>query len=223
METNKQAEPTMEEILASIRRIISEDDPGAGHGATAAAAAMEGAAKDEGGNPDDVLELTEVVPEQPAAGAGDGTAPARTTQDEIDALMSGDAPAEPSPVEPSATEPPATEPSPAGPVPHAGEAGVGAGAPAAAPVRQADGAGLVSPEAAAASTAAFAGLAAALGGRDGPRGGTPIGAGAVTLEDLVRELLRPMLREWLDANLPGLVERLVRREIERIARRAEEE
>jgi uncharacterized protein len=41
---------------------------------------------------------------------------------------------------------------------------------------------------------------------------------ARTLEDLVREMLRPMLKTWLDDNLPGLVERLVRSEIERVAR-----
>ena len=37
---------------------------------------------------------------------------------------------------------------------------------------------------------------------------------ARTLEDLVREMLRPMLKTWLDDNLPGMVERLVRAEIE---------
>ena len=41
---------------------------------------------------------------------------------------------------------------------------------------------------------------------------------AKTLEDLVREMLRPMLQAWLDDNLPILVERLVRAEIERVAR-----
>ena len=39
-----------------------------------------------------------------------------------------------------------------------------------------------------------------------------------TIEDLVREMLRPMLKTWLDDNLPGMVERLVRAEIERVAR-----
>jgi cell pole-organizing protein PopZ len=39
-----------------------------------------------------------------------------------------------------------------------------------------------------------------------------------TLEDLVREMLRPLLKNWLDDNLPGLVERLVRAEIERVSR-----
>jgi cell pole-organizing protein PopZ len=39
-----------------------------------------------------------------------------------------------------------------------------------------------------------------------------------TLEDLVREMLRPILKSWLDDNLPNLVERLVRAEIERVSR-----
>ena len=39
-----------------------------------------------------------------------------------------------------------------------------------------------------------------------------------TIEDLVRDMLRPMLKSWLDDNLPGLVERLVRAEIERVSR-----
>jgi len=39
-----------------------------------------------------------------------------------------------------------------------------------------------------------------------------------TVEDLVREMLRPMLKHWLDDNLPGLVERMVRSEIERVSR-----
>jgi uncharacterized protein len=41
---------------------------------------------------------------------------------------------------------------------------------------------------------------------------------ARTLEDLVREMLRPMLKAWLDENLPNMVERLVRSEIERVSR-----
>ena len=39
-----------------------------------------------------------------------------------------------------------------------------------------------------------------------------------TLEDLVKEMLRPMLKTWLDDNLPTIVERLVRVEIERVSR-----
>ena len=41
-------------------------------------------------------------------------------------------------------------------------------------------------------------------------------AGSDTLEGMVREMLRPMLREWLDANLPRMVEEMVQREIGRI-------
>ena len=41
---------------------------------------------------------------------------------------------------------------------------------------------------------------------------------ARTLEDLVKDMLRPMLKNWLDENLPTIVERLVRSEIERVAR-----
>jgi cell pole-organizing protein PopZ len=41
---------------------------------------------------------------------------------------------------------------------------------------------------------------------------------ARTLEDLVREMLRPLLKSWLDDNLPGIVERMVKAEIERVSR-----
>ncbi|HSJ40267.1 MAG TPA: DUF2497 domain-containing protein [Xanthobacteraceae bacterium] len=47
---------------------------------------------------------------------------------------------------------------------------------------------------------------------------TIIGQNARTLEDLVKEMLRPMLKTWLDDNLPSLVERIVRAEIERVSR-----
>ena len=39
-----------------------------------------------------------------------------------------------------------------------------------------------------------------------------------TLDDLVHEMLRPILKVWLDDNLPGMVERLVRAEIEQISK-----
>ena len=41
------------------------------------------------------------------------------------------------------------------------------------------------------------------------------------VETLVRQAVEPMLRDWLDVHLQGIVERLVRREVERISRRAE--
>jgi hypothetical protein len=47
---------------------------------------------------------------------------------------------------------------------------------------------------------------------------TVLSNNARTLEDLVKEMLRPMLKSWLDDNLPGLVERIVKTEIERVSR-----
>jgi uncharacterized protein len=70
--------------------------------------------------------------------------------------------------------------------------------------------GMLSPEAAAGAEAAFSHLADTLISR---------AAGERSIEDITRELLRPMLKQWLDENLPALVERLVREEIERVARR----
>jgi len=74
---------------------------------------------------------------------------------------------------------------------------------------------LLAPETAAAATTSVGNLMRTLASertlqvhRDGP-----------TIEDIVREELRPMLKQWLDANLPDLVERLVRAEIERVVRR----
>ena len=47
---------------------------------------------------------------------------------------------------------------------------------------------------------------------------TVLSNNARTLEDLVKEMLRPMLKGWLDDNLPGMVERIVKAEIERVSR-----
>jgi cell pole-organizing protein PopZ len=66
---------------------------------------------------------------------------------------------------------------------------------------------LLSPSSTAAVSAAFNALA-----------GTVLTEHARSLEDIVREMLRPMLKQWLEENLPALVERLVRAEIERVSR-----
>ncbi len=47
---------------------------------------------------------------------------------------------------------------------------------------------------------------------------TVLSNNARTLEDLVKEMLRPLLKSWLDDNLPGVVERIVKAEIERVSR-----
>jgi cell pole-organizing protein PopZ len=74
---------------------------------------------------------------------------------------------------------------------------------------------LVAPETAAAAAHSVDGLVRALTDRT-----TRVRGGGPTIEDLVREELRPLLKAWLDANLPPLVERLVRAEIERVVGRA---
>ncbi|MCW8951729.1 MAG: DUF2497 domain-containing protein, partial [Rhodospirillales bacterium] len=67
------------------------------------------------------------------------------------------------------------------------------------------------------STDALSDLAKALlGQRD-----IAVGTRDLTLEGVVREILRPMLREWLDRNLPYLIERLVKKEIDHMINRAE--
>ena len=164
-ETNTQTEPSMEEILASIRRIIAED------GEEKPADAAPPAAEEE------VLELTEVVQEE-----------------------------EPPPA-PAALDDPEPEAAPP----------VRAAAPAFAPRVNADEDDrLVSQPVAAASVAALSQLAAL-----SSRPGLGIGNGQLTIEEMVRDLLRPMLRDWLDANLPGMVERLVKDEIGRMVRDAQ--
>jgi cell pole-organizing protein PopZ len=52
------------------------------------------------------------------------------------------------------------------------------------------------------------------------RGAPVYRSGGPSIEDVVREELRPMLKQWLDQNLPPMVERLVRAEIERVVGRA---
>ena len=46
--------------------------------------------------------------------------------------------------------------------------------------------------------------------------------GNITLEDLVREMLHPMLKDWLSENLPPMVERMVQKELEKLARQAQD-
>jgi cell pole-organizing protein PopZ len=187
-----QHEPSMEEILASIRKIISED----GDGAAAAPAAA-----------DDVLVLTDEVDENgaPATAAAPpppvvafapepAPAPPPPLPDEPSVQL-----AEPEPeFEPARAEPAAVEPPPA-PVPP-----------------QEFGRRLISETTATASLAALSELVSRTH-REPDIESLPLGNANRTLEDLTRELLRPILKAWLDDNLPELVERIVREEIGRLA------
>ncbi len=76
---------------------------------------------------------------------------------------------------------------------------------------------LVSPSVAEAAAATMAQLAA----RRASQAVEHSGADGLLVETLVRQAVEPMLRDWLDVHLQAIVERLVRREVERIARKAE--
>jgi uncharacterized protein len=78
---------------------------------------------------------------------------------------------------------------------------------------------LVSSTAAEAAVTAF-GRLATVAAEQRAELGPGLGAGARTLEDIVRDALRPLLQAWLDDHLPGIVERLVEVEIHRLAREA---
>jgi uncharacterized protein len=183
------SEPSMEEIIASISRIIAEDKPGAERrvGATAPVEAA-GPAKRS-----DILELTQVVDEDGSVRrvspwAGDPTAPSSTPNTPIVSPTDATGRIEP-------------QPSPADPLL---EPRLGSG-----------GERIVSAATSGAVAATFAQLGALP--RE-PRTETELQLGGVerTLEGIVREMLRPLLQDWLDSHLPGIVERLVREEIARV-------
>ncbi|MGH7155960.1 MAG: DUF2497 domain-containing protein [Acetobacteraceae bacterium] len=75
---------------------------------------------------------------------------------------------------------------------------------------------LVAPAAAAAAASSVGNLVRALAADRSVQ----VHSGGPTIEDMVRAELRPLLKEWLDTNLPGVVERVVRAEIERVLGRA---
>jgi cell pole-organizing protein PopZ len=77
--------------------------------------------------------------------------------------------------------------------------------------------GLVSQAVAAASGASISQLAQAVARERA----VSLGNHGLTLEELVREICTPILKHWLDSNLPYIVERIVKQEVERIATRAE--
>jgi uncharacterized protein len=180
----------MEEILASIRRIISEDGeagkepPAMPAAAATPAAVLPPESAKPADKPAEILELTEMV-------SDDG----KVTNLSAQAAAPAPAPAPP---------PPPPEPAP----------------PAAAPA--AAGEGLISATPAAAAASSLASLQAMAKEPESETLAQPrslaLGEGSLTIEDIVREELRPILQSWLDENLPGMVERLVQKEIKRITR-----
>jgi uncharacterized protein len=183
------ADPSMEDILASIRRILNEEEVPAD-----AAAPIEAAADD------DVLVLDESM----MVSAGEHLRDAFEGEPEPEPLVPKILPA-------GHVEPPEIEPEPLSK--ETAAAASNQTSPVQAPAKLSD---LMAPETAAAATSLVGSLVKSLSaGRS-----TQVYSGGPTLEDLVRAELRPLLKEWLDAHLPPLVERLVRTEIERVVGRA---
>lgn len=162
------SDQSMEDILASIRRILNEDEAPATQGGAAAPAAEDSALAAAPGEPEPLLLTEEMI-------VADAAPP----------------PVAPPPA-PAVVEPVVVP----------------------APPLAAD--SLLAPAVAAAASASVGQLLRAV---STDRGAT-VTRGGPSIEDVVREELRPLLKTWLDQHLPGIVERLVRAEIERVTGRA---
>ncbi len=180
-------EPSMEEILASIRRIISEDSEAPGQEGRPATPA----------SPGDPAEAAR--PAAPVGSVGADVAPER-----------GGPGADPVPAG-AAAWPPATDAGSASPVARVDDDDDVFQLDEIAPAEALGGGGaqddiLDLTELAPEQPGLGNGHALAT-----PVGALPLGNGSATLEQMVREMLRPMLQEWLDRHLPGIVEQEVRR------------
>lgn len=178
----KSQEPSMEEILASIRRIIADDD----------------ASKR-------VPETPKAAPASKPAAPPTPEPPASSLPGPVDFVPSGSK---------NGSDGPASDileltNSMASPAPRtAPDMGFGEGSDRPSrPNGRDTQSELLSRSTSAAVNSAFGTLAQ-----------SALTQNARSLEDLVREMLRPLLKAWLDENLPGMVERLVRSEIERVSR-----
>jgi cell pole-organizing protein PopZ len=235
----KVQEPSMEEILASIRRIIADDEAkpaGAEKPASPAAARPEAPPRPS---------VMKDIPPSAIAPAPKPAAPkpappppapapepavANNNQDDIDAMLASLDAATPEadirPAQPDADvfeltdemalPDPAPAPAPFNKIEPADdiEFSEGASAKARRPAyepppfeSEPPAQPILSRTTVSAVESAFNSLA-----------NTVLSNNARTLEDLVKEMLRPMLKSWLDDNLPGLVERIVKAEIERVSR-----
>lgn len=252
----KAQEPSMEEILASIRRIIADDEAKPANAAKpVAAVAPKPEPPKPAPPPSKPAAMTPPPPAPPQAAAPKPAAPKpapapppaaeSNSQDDIDALLAGlDAATPEEEVRPPQPDGdvleltdemalPEPEPVPAPtPLPHAAfqkpipddvefaeaapkprapepRAPEPAYQPASPPASWSE-----QPQAPIMSTATMSAVESAFNSL----ANTVLSNNARTLEDLVKEMLRPMLKSWLDDNLPTLVERIVRQEIERVSR-----
>ena len=182
----------MEDILQSIRRIISEDGD---------------APPQASGSASDILELTDMLPEEEQAPA------ASDVLTKIDTMLAvGKKPEEPAPA--PAPEPIAAQ-APEPPPP----------APQAKPVAKEEPlmpspaeyeSSILSLETAEAITSTLGKLEA----REPPMPSisSPAFNSGNTVEKMVADMLRPMMKQWLDTNLPTIVERIVEREVRKLIR-----
>lgn len=202
-------DPSMEDILASIRRILNEDEtPKSAPEPAFPADPKPGVL---------VLDASMMVPETPVRDIAAARDPEPAPREEK-AQASSPAPAASvtalAPVA-SATPAPAAAP-PADPGTLMGR-GAARQVLAGQPKEPSEpGTPLVAPEAAAAAGASVDALMRTLANERN----TAVQRGGPTIEDLVRAEIRPLLKDWLDNHLPPLVERLVRAEIERVVSRA---
>lgn len=210
----EQQDNSIEEILASIRQIISEDDPKKEEGAVAEPVPQGSAPEPEPAideSPADILAaLSQTVDDAPA----DEPVAAETSEDDVFELVDR--------VIADETEPVAPEPEPVAPPPPPPPPPVAAApepvAPPAPPAPVADDTPIFTEQAATATLGAFSKLSeTVLLERQ-----RAIAGSNVTLEDIVKELLQPLLRQWIDQNVPGIVDRLVREELEKLSRQARE-
>jgi uncharacterized protein len=233
----KVQEPSMEEILASIRRIIADDEakPAAAEKAPPASPAVA-PAKPEKAAPAPVAPPKAAAPvvappPPPPPPAPAPPAAASNSQDDIDALLNGlDEATTPEEIRPAAADvdvleltdemalpdtPPQAAFKTVEPPDDLEFTETSAKAPPRAPAYEPPpqvenpvaSQPILSRSTVSAVESAFNSLA-----------NTVLSNNARTLEDLVKEMLRPMLKSWLDDNLPGLVERIVKAEIERVSR-----
>ncbi len=205
----KASEPSMEEILASIRRIIADDQVKPAAPVTDSIPQAQVVAAAPPPPPPPVARAPEPVsaPAVEALDLGIEATPAEEepqSQDDIDLLFSEISAPEPEP-EPVFTPPPVQFIPPAMPEPVS--APVMLPPVPVAPAPQMDMPGLISAQASGAVANAFGALSHTILANNGR-----------TMDDLVQDMLKPMLKSWLDENLPSMVERLVRAEIERVAR-----
>ena len=184
-------EPSMEEILASIRNMIGDE-----RGAEKAAPSRTAPARSTAPSPQIVYSKDD---------------PPRASQEALDCAGPPSAPdAKPSPEEkptPEAKAAPKTKSAVEAIRPATAAPKVPAPSPEPLDFALTEDVPLLSPEAGQSVTSAFEALSANLAAH-----------GAEIAREMAREMLRPMLKAWLDENLPGIVERLVRAEIERVAR-----